>query len=677
MKHLFIMLAIMAAIVYVFFFMDLGLDSTYKYTFQSEGVKVSSVLIPLDKLNKELPTDWEDYEYMVLEMRTSTAQRFLLGIETDSQVYEKRMHLMPQAWVRVSIPLTYYREKPKPGADLAATVNKPLKVGFMHIEGGAVGPLTNVKGLSIKYYTPLDDPEIEIKSLTLSKEDMGNAYLDTIPYIDRFGQWTRSDFEGKVYSEEELRAAWAKEDSVLALGNTPYSASIYGGFAAVAPREATGFFRVEKIDGIWWFVDPEGYQFLSVGVNGLSTGGGGNQSRDEALANLYEESTTEIAAQGGMPQPGDRPQQQGAPQQGAPQQGGAMPQQQGGRANRGGFGGFGGSSFGMKNQQLRYGSDNTWRDKWAALTLQRMNAWGLNTGGNSKPYMSYMTARTSTVAGLPDVYGEGFAEQVENSLRNMFESNKDNPLIIGYFSGNEPSWLEQEERVCSLILEADDCPMKQALQAYLQDGDTPERRKAFVYQTFRTYLETIKAVKDKYDPNHLNLGIRFGHANPPADEILQICKDLFDVYSFNTYRLAPNRAYMDTVYAKTGLPMILGEFHFGTIDRGMAPGLVQVANQQERAVAYQYFSEQAFSHPALIGTSWFQYTDQGLTGRNDGERYNIGMVDVTDQPYPLTQGIAKTASRMYDVHNGKLQPTDQKPLGVQGNEDDLSSSSNQ
>ncbi|MCR5715019.1 MAG: hypothetical protein K6F98_08910 [Bacteroidales bacterium] len=648
MKHLLIMALLMAAIVYVFFFMPLGDVGPYRCAMEASDGHIASVQIPLKRLNKELPEDWEPYDYMVLEMRTSTAQRFLLGIETDSAIHEKRTHLLPKAWVRVSIPLAYYREKPAPGADLAATVNKPLTVGFMHIEGGTVGPLDHVKGLSLRMYTPLDHPVIEIRSLTLSKEDAGNAYLDTVPYIDRFGQWALEDFEGKVHSEEELRAAWAVEDDSLEWSRRPYSASRYGGFAGLfQPRlEATGVFRVTCRDSIWWFVDPDGYLFLSTGVNGLSPGGGGNISRRPGLEHLYE-TAAEPAGQDNA----------------------------GGRGA--GRGGFGGASFGQQNLQLRYGNDSQWRDRWAEKTRQRMEVWGLNTGGNGKPYMGYMSVRVPMVAGLQDVYGEQFGQQVEDALRANFENNRHNPLLIGYFSGNEPAWLFQEERVCSLILEAGDSPMQRALKAWLAAGDTPERRRQFVYDTFRKYLTTIKQVKDKYDPEHLNLGIRFGQSVPPSDEILQICKDLFDVFSFNTYREAPNREYMDYVYGKTGLPMILGEFHFGTIDRGMAPGLVQVADQRERAVAYQYFSEQAFSHPALIGTAWFQYNDQGLTGRGDGERYNIGLVDVTDRPYPITGGIAWSANRMYGVHAGTTEPTTRRAKGIQGNEDDLVSSSNQ
>ena len=35
----------------------------------------------------------------------------------------------------------------------------------------------------------------------------------------------------------------------------------------MAKVKGTGFIRVEEIDGVWWFVNPEGEPFLSMGVN--------------------------------------------------------------------------------------------------------------------------------------------------------------------------------------------------------------------------------------------------------------------------------------------------------------------------------------------------------------------------------------------------------------------------
>ena len=606
-------------------------EKSLSHTFES-GRSVDSHEFTLRELG-DLPTDWEAYNYLVLEIRSSTAQRFLLGIDTDNGLHEKRTHLMPQAWLRLSLPLEYYREKPRPSTDLAATVNKPLGVGFQHIEGGTVGPLTGVKGVSIRYYTPLDNPTIEIRSATLTADDPGSAYLGTEPLVDEFGQWT-AEFAGKAHSLEELQRQWAQEEAEL--DGASLERSKYGGFPDQKVR-ATGWFRVEKIDGRWWFVDPEGCLFLSIGANGIGPGGGGSASDEPGLEGVFVK----------MPPQGER----------------------------------GTLSYGEMNQRARHGDDADFRAKWAALTAKRMSAWGLNTGSlgpQTKPYMSYLRfSGVPNVFGLQDIYVDDYENRIDQGVKASTESTKNDPWLIGYFLQNEPSWLEQEPRVCELILAGEDIPLKKALAAWLARGDTPERRTEFVHTTFRRHIETMTRALRKYDPDHLSLGIRFGHASVPHPAILAICSDFFDVFSFNTYRLTPNREYVDEIAARIDRPMILGEFHFGTIDRGMAPGLVQVADQRERAAAFRYFAENAFAHPNLIGIAWFQYTDQGFAGRRDGERYNIGLVDVTDRPYPIVEGIRQAAENARAVHAGLQPPYNRIPKGVRGNEDDLRSMSNQ
>lgn len=45
---------------------------------------------------------------------------------------------------------------------------------------------------------------------------------------------------------------------------------------------------------------------------------------------------------------------------------------------------------------------------------------------------------------------------------------------------------------------------------------------------------------------------------------------------------------------------------------------------------------------------WFQYEDQPLTGRGDGENYQIGFVDVCDRPYPqIVAACRDIGRRMY------------------------------
>jgi len=101
----------------------------------------------------------------------------------------------------------------------------------------------------------------------------------------------------------------------------------------------------------------------------------------------------------------------------------------------------------------------------------------------------------------------------------------------------------------------------------------------------------------------------------------------------------------------------------------MAQSLWQVNSQQERGDAYRYYTENAYSHPGMIGTAYFQWCDQDLTGRFDGENYNCGWVDVTDRPHKYqVEAMMETAKRLYAIHSGEIPPFDQKPERARGHE---------
>src|SRR5678815_1713811 len=46
---------------------------------------------PLKELNADLPADWTPYEFLVLEFKASSSQRFDLGLQTSSGVFAKRI----------------------------------------------------------------------------------------------------------------------------------------------------------------------------------------------------------------------------------------------------------------------------------------------------------------------------------------------------------------------------------------------------------------------------------------------------------------------------------------------------------------------------------------------------------------------------------------------------------
>ena len=81
-------------------------------------------------------------------------------------------------------------------------------------------------------------------------------------------------------------------------------------------------------------------------------------------------------------------------------------------------------------------------------------------------------------------------------------------------------------------------------------------------------------------------------------------------------------------------PLLIGTFTFGCLDRGMfAAGPVALPSQEARAEALRAFMHGALSNPLVVGAHWFQYRDQPLIGRDDGEAFAIGLVDVCDRPY--------------------------------------------
>jgi hypothetical protein len=68
----------------------------------------------------------------------------------------------------------------------------------------------------------------------------------------------------------------------------------------------------------------------------------------------------------------------------------------------------------------------------------------------------------------------------------------------------------------------------------------------------------------------------------------------------------------------------------------------------DRGRAYQEYLRSVLSLPAFVGCHWFQYCDEPLTGRFDGENYNIGLVSGTDTPYgELVAAAQQIQSEVY------------------------------
>lgn len=545
----------------------------------------------VNELNPSLPSDWSGYSHLVMEMKTSSPQRFSLWLyRSDGTPVRVMMQPFGQnVWLRASLPLQYFIGMDKSGNDLASANNRRTN-SFWFSTWGPFGDIKAIESIGFAMVYPVNKPTIEIRAIHLSKQDEGSEFLEKLPVLDEFNQWAHADWPGKIKSKEQLVKELADEEKTFGT-STDFNYCEFSGYKNTSVK-ATSFFRIEQILGKWWFVDPHGHLFLSMGSNGAGAGFGVRPGSQRSTAQGAAASSEPVI---------DR-------------------------------------------------------------ITPRLKLWGMTTGGQGMPYtvmLRWQRTEGTSFLGLPDVYSEEFARAIDQSANTQCSQHKDDPLLLGYFVGNEPAFDGRESEVADMILDGPETATKARLKEFLAQGDTPQRRKEFIVSAFEKYLDLVCTSVKKYDPNHLNLGIRFGGS--VSDELLRAASR-FDVCSVNVYEYEP-MWQLDRTYRYTRRPVLIGEFHIGVPANGLGAGLVQAKDQTERGIAYRYYVEQAASLDCFLGAYWFQWRDEPVMGRFDGENYNIGFVDVNDRPYKELVKAAKiTNKRLFDVHSGKELPFNKMPM---------------
>ena len=493
--------------------------------------------------------------------------------------------------------------------------------------------------------------------------------------VDEFGQFTRADWRGKVRSISHLRRLFTLERHELERMPAPDDFDEYGAWKSGPQLKATGYFRVEKVDGRWWFVAPNGKLFFSTGMDCVNYG-------DPTFITGRETMFTWL-----------------------PREGEALAKHYGhaSGAHMGPIKEGRTFNFYAANLERKYGEN--YPSRWREQTLRRLRSWGFNTIGNWSLWEWHRNGQMPYVATagvwghhrrvpsgsdywgqMHDPFDPQFVANARASIAPVAERVRDDPWCVGFFIDNELSWAGQGEEggryglaYGALSLSADASPAKRAFLEQLRakygsierlneawsaryeswdalkppvqlpPQPTPARQQdfsEFVRAFARRYFQTIRDILRELAPNHLYLGCRFAWYSLDA---VAVAAELCDVLSFNIY--APkldHRAY--SFLNPFDKPVIIGEFHFGALDRGMFhTGLVAAANQRERARMYEDYVNSALDHPLFVGCHWFQYIDQPLTGRwFDGENYNIGFVSITDTPYPeMVAAARKTHGAMY------------------------------
>lgn len=488
------------------------------------------------------------------------------------------------------------------------------------------------------------------------------AQKTQMPFVDRFGQYRHADWPGKLADEDALAARHEAEAAAIAAE----TAAPDRGWLEGPQLEATGWFRLEQLDGRWWLVTPDGHLFWSSGINCITTG---DHSFIEGRAPWFEWLPDEDS-----PYARHVGQVEGAHSMADPVGG------QGRTIN-----------FHAVNLQRKHGDD--WGSAWRTLAYDRLRHWGINTIGNwsqwnvldHSPIPFTVSANITGVRlleggrgywrNMTDVFAENFPERAAQAVSGPAGRFGNTPLCIGYFVDNELSWAhiadgtlasppDQPARIAFVERLIEQYGTIEALNAAwvteAADWDAlrlPANRNAaaetdriaFERAFAARYFSVVQDAVHRIAPNQLYLGCRFAGAAEP--HIMEAAAEHSEVISINAYFQSIDKDSC-AAWNDWGRPVIIGEFHFGALDRGMFHGgLSPVATQADRAEAYRHYIESALACPAVIGAHWFQYVDQPITGRwYDGENYNIGFVDITDTPYPEMVEAAQAVHRTMYPH---------------------------
>jgi len=496
--------------------------------------------------------------------------------------------------------------------------------------------------------------------------------LDTrsfLPFIDEFGQFRHSDWPGKTHSVQQLVADAREELKQLNAYSGPPGRDKYGGWKDGPKLSATGHFYVRKFRGKWWLVDPEGHLFWSHGVDCVrSANPTPITDREHYFQNLPESNSPFAQFYGtGSWAP------HGYYKDHSP---------------------YKTYDFSQANLWRKYGS--SWKKAFAEVTQRRLRSWGFNTIGNwsdseiclmrRTPYVATVSFSSRPIEGSEgywgkffDVFDPSFRQALRKRLAAEKNTTAEDPWCLGYFVHNELAWGDEVSLAIAALRSPAEQPAKQLFIAdlkakyhtidkintawatdytsweqMLQARQVPDKRKAwedlmaFYTKIAETYFRIIREELKAIAPNKLYLGCRFAWAN---DRAIRAAAKFCDVISFNRYSYSVEDLKLPQGVDK---PVIIGEFHFGALDRGLFhTGLRRAEDQQDRAEKYKSYVLGALANRFIVGTHWFQYKDQPTTGRGDGENYQIGFIDICDKPYPeIVDAARQVGYNLYKLRLG-------------------------
>ena len=106
------------------------------------------------------------------------------------------------------------------------------------------------------------------------------------------------------------------------------------------------------------------------------------------------------------------------------------------------------------------------------------------------------------------------------------------------------------------------------------------------------------------------------------------------------------------------VPVLISEFHFGTIANGNPhPGVQGSVDDAARGHDYAAYVTGVLRNPLIVGTHYYRLIDQSMAGRSlDDENFSFGFLDICDRPYPeMVAAARQVAGKLYQIRNENQQ----------------------
>lgn len=632
--------------------------------------------------------DWTPYKAMrwtIENKSTYPLSLWVRVIEKDAKVGKhvsagvllRKYYIEPQSVRKITLEMPAPAPYPEVADEFRLMKNDP----YAYVSGLHSWKVdyTNVEKVTFQSNRGYKDAEWIISDIELIEGEkflpdaMNMSKDEFYPFIDKYGQFKHTEWPGKVKSDADLEKARIAEEKDLAANPGPKNFTKYGGWADGPKFEATGHFRVQKIDGKWWMIDPEGYLFWSHGIVRVSHSNAVTPLEGENLKNrcFYFE---------------DLPDKDSDFYQFYYTHDQLLKPYYTARGIDSTY------DFSSANLYRKYGED--YLADFNDICHRRLKSWGLNTIANSSdkeiclmdrtPYMDRFEVVSVSFPGtggwwpVMDPYDPSFIVSLEKQLKDRKRELED-PWCLGFFVDNEIAW-GHPTNIAEIVMK---CPADQAAKKHFlsvlkgkyvtinalneawgtkfdswnalaqnrKAVKTNDRNRAdyleFNHGVIHKYYSNIRGAFDRLAPGVLYMGCRFAGYTP---DLVSIGTEYCDVISYNIYDFT-----LDKVQLPEGVdkPIMIGEFHFGAQDRGMFHcSQVEVESQKNRGDAYVRYVESGLRHPNIIGVHWHQYSDQATSARFCGENFQVGFTDVCDTPYPETIDAARNIGyRMYEFRN--------------------------